>query len=53
MQARTSTSDIVIALLNIANVFGMCIVYYPLMACISLRRHVLANVIGLLYIVPW
>ena len=39
--------------LKIANVVGMCGVYYPMLACIALRRNFIANILGFIYVIPW
>ena len=35
------------------NVAMLCVVYYPFLACLVLRRMIIANVVALLYAVPW
>lgn len=34
-------------------VLSVCLVYYPLLACVNHRRSIAANVIGFLYLIPW
>ncbi|ELU11879.1 hypothetical protein CAPTEDRAFT_210104 [Capitella teleta] len=35
------------------NTMIICLVFYPLLACITLKDRIIANVAGLVYLLPW
>ena len=42
--------SVFITMLNVAII---CTTGYPLLACITRRKHIVANILGILYTTPW
>ena len=42
-----------VVFLTIANVLVLGIVYYPFLVCMTCRRFLIMNIVGVIYLIPW